>query len=128
MALTWQVLHDQRLMLVRAEGALHLAELEKFFDDMVVEKSFGYAKLFDARGVEFVATDHDVMQIGARMRAYSGVDLRGGPVALVVDTPEAIDYIKRYLNLSSADRPAKLFSAEPDARNWLDEQRSAHKA
>lgn len=124
MPVTWKISPEERLMVVRAEGEVLLRDIEDCLDAIVVGEAFAYAKLFDARGVAFKAAEEgDVMQIGARLRAYAGVDLKGGPVAFVTDGEEATDYIRRYLNLAGGERPARIFKAVGPARKWLDEQR-----
>ena len=128
MPVTWKISHEERLMIVRAEGKVVLRDIEDCLDAIVVGDAFAYAKLFDARGVNFTAAEGDVMQIGARLRAYAGVDLKGGPVAFVTDSVEATDYIRRYLNLAGGERPAKLFAAVMPARKWLDKQRGGSAA
>lgn len=123
MPVTWKISHEKRLMVVRAEGKVVLGDIEDCLDAIVVGEAFAYAKLFDARGVAFTAFEGDVMQVGARLRAYATADFKGGPVAFVTDGVEATDYIRRYLNLAGGERPARIFAALAPARKWLDEQR-----
>lgn len=123
MPVTWKILHEERLMIVRAEGKVGLRDIEDCLDAIVVGDAFGYAKLFDGRGVAFAELEGDVMQLGARLRAYASADMKAGPVAFVTDSVEATDFIRRYLNLAGGDRPAKLFAAVTPARRWLDKQR-----
>ena len=123
MPVTWKISHEERLMLVRAEGEVVLRDIEDCLDAIVVGEAFAYAKLFDARGVSFKAFEGDVMQIGARLQAYARADLKGGPVAFVADDGEATDYFRRYLNLAGGERPARIFAKVLPARKWLDEQR-----
>ena len=80
-----------------------------------------YAKLFDASDIYPRASDDDVMMLGARMRAYVAT-LPGGPLAFVVTTPVAREFIDRYLNLAAAPRPVSIFRTAEAARRWLDAQ------
>ena len=108
MPVTWKILSEEQLMVVRAEGGVVLRDIEDCLDAIVVGNAFAYAKLFDARGVAFTAFEGDVMQIGARLQAYARADFKGGPVAFVTDGGEATDYIRRYLNLAGGERPARI--------------------
>ena len=67
------------------------------------------------------ASDDDVMMLGARMRAYVAT-LPGGPLAFVVTTRLAREFIDRYLNLAAAPRPVSIFRTAEEARRWLDAQ------
>jgi hypothetical protein len=78
--------------------------------------------LFDASDIDPRASDDDVMMLGARMSAY-GATLPGGPLAFVVTTRLAREFIDRYLNLTAAPRPVSIFPTAEEARSWLDAQR-----
>ena len=43
--------------------------------------------------------DDEMMQLGARMRAYASM-MKGGPLVFVVTSPELQDYVRRYINLA----------------------------
>ncbi|UYN95965.1 MAG: hypothetical protein KIT25_03195 [Enhydrobacter sp.] len=118
MPLRWEVDHDQRLVVVTADGLVQLEDVEQYLDAIVIEDAMPYRKIFDATRIVPVATDDDVMLLGARMRAYVAT-LEGGPLAFVVTTPEARVFVDRYINLTGARRPVRIFSRVEDARAWL---------
>ena len=125
----WEILHPDRLVVIRAAGAVPLEEVEECYDAMIVADATSYARLFDASGLKFRrhGTEAEFMRLGARMSAYAA-EFRFGPIAFVCPTPEIRDVIERCLNLAHAKRPAKIFSSEKRARRWLDQQRVTSEA
>jgi Cys-tRNA synthase (O-phospho-L-seryl-tRNA:Cys-tRNA synthase) len=107
--------------MVRAEGEVDLRDVETYLDDLVTQNAMAYAKLFDASKVAPIATDHDVMMLAARIRAYAAT-MEGGPLALVATTPAASEIVSRYINLASAKRPVSVFGTVEEAERWLDQQ------
>jgi hypothetical protein len=120
MPIQWKILHDERLVLVTTRGVVELKDVENYLDAIVTEGAMPYAKLFDASDIEPRATDEDVMALGARMSAYAATMEAGGPLAFVVTTAVARAFVDRYLNLTRANRPSRIFSRAADARKWLD--------
>jgi hypothetical protein len=59
------------------------------------------------------------MLLGARMSAYSSAFAEAGPLAFVANTLAVEGFAKRFLNVSSVRRPAKLFKTVEQARAWL---------
>ena len=88
-------------------------------DAVVVADAQPYAKLFDTGTMELRLTDDEVMGIGARMSAYSGAFAEAGPLAFVATTLTNEAFAKRFLNVSSVQRPAKLFRTLEQAKAWL---------
>ena len=118
MPLRWKVLHDQRLVHIVAEGVVTRKDLEEHFDAVVVENGLEYGKLFDASRAEPVYGDADVLEVGARLSAYTAT-MKSGPLA-VVGTGEAVESaFRRFVNISPSQRPARLFRTEAEARAWL---------
>ncbi|MPZ34398.1 MAG: hypothetical protein GEV13_26015 [Rhodospirillales bacterium] len=119
----WTISHDERLVMVTADGPVTLLEIEAYFDAVVVAGAQGYAKLFDASSMEVRLSDADMMAIGARMSAYVK-DQRwsGGPAAFVATSRTTREFIKRFINLAASPRQAKIFQTVDEARRWLDEQ------
>jgi hypothetical protein len=118
MPLRWEILHDEKLVHVIAEGPVTLKEMEAHFDALTVADALKYAKLFDATRVEPVYDDKDVMAMGARLSAYTA-PMKSGPLA-VVGKGESIEAVfRRFVNISPSRRPAKLFKNEAQARAWL---------
>lgn len=98
-----------------------LKDVESYLDALVVADAMPYAKLFDASDVDPRGSDDDVMTLGARMRAYVAT-LTAGPLAIVVTTSAAREFVDRFLNLAAAPRPVKIFPTADEARRWLDTQ------
>ena len=118
MPLRWEILHDQRLVHVIAEGPVTLKEMEAHFDALVVAEALPYSKLFDATAVLPVYDDDDVMAMGARLSAYTAT-MKSGPLAVVAADEGVHEVFKRFVNVSPSKRPARLFASEAEARAWL---------
>jgi hypothetical protein len=121
MPIRWTISHDQRFVSVKTEGLVTLKDIEAYLDALVVADAMPYAKLFDASDIDPQGSDHDVLMLGARMSAYAKT-LPGGPLAFVVTTQIAREFVDRYLNLASAPRPVNIFRTAQEARRWLDAQ------
>jgi hypothetical protein len=123
MPMRWTISHDERLVMVTADGPVTLLEIEAYFDAVIVAGAQPYAKLLDASTMEARLSDADVMAIGARMSAYvKDQKWSGGPAAFVVTSRANREFIKRFVNLAASSRPAKIFQTVDEARRWLDEQ------
>ena len=123
MPIRWTISHDERLVMVTAEGPLTLLEIEAYFDALIVANAQPYGKLLDATTMEAQLTDADVMAIGARMSAYvKDQKWEGGPAAFVATSRANREFIKRFINLSASPRQAKVFQTVEAARRWLEEQ------
>ena len=120
MPLTWTISRADRLVMMKAEGPVTLKEAEEYLDDIVVNDAMPYRKLVDCSAMRTDVSDGEMMQLGARMRAYVAT-LEGGPLAFVVTKPDILDYVRRYINLAmGAKRPVKIFATVDEARRWLD--------
>ena len=123
MPMRWTISHDERLVMVIADGPVTLLEIEAYFDAIIVADAQPYAKLLDASGMEPRLSDADVMAIGARMSAYvKDQKWPAGPAAFVVTSRINREFIKRFINLTASPRQAKIFQTVDEARRWLDEQ------
>lgn len=120
MPLKWEVLHDQKLVHVVAQGRVTLPEMEAHFDALAVADVLQYGKLFDASQADPIYTDEDVMAMGARLSAYTAT-LKSGPLAVIGLDERARSAFRRFINISPAKRPARLFKSEAEARAWLEE-------
>jgi hypothetical protein len=120
MPLKWDILHDQRLVHIVAEGRVTLPEMEEHFDALAVADVLQYGKLFDATRADPIYTDEDVMAMGARLSAYTAT-LKSGPLAVIGLNERARTAFRRFVNISPAKRPARLFKSEAEARAWLEE-------
>ena len=119
MPITWKILADKRLVDARADGPVTLQDIVNYLDAVVVADAQPYAKLFDAGTMELNLTDDEIMLLGARMSAYSSAFAEAGPLAFVASTLAVEGFAKRFLNVSSVRRPAKLFKTVEQARAWL---------
>jgi hypothetical protein len=111
--------HDKRFVHVEATGPVTLDDVLAYFDRLVIENAMPYPKLFDASRATAELSDADVMVLGARVSAYSLHDPRG-PLALVAQNERIVEFLRRFMNLGMARRPAMLFRRVDDARRWLD--------
>ena len=119
MPITWKIRAEERLVDARADGPVTLQNIIDYLDAVVVANAQPYAKLFDAGTMELNLTDDEIMQLGARMSAYSSAFAEAGPLAFVASTLVVEGFAKRFLNVSSVRRPAKLFKTVEQARAWL---------
>jgi hypothetical protein len=124
MPIKWTISHPDRMVTMQADGEVTLPEAEEYLDALVVADAMSYAKLADCTTMVTHVSDDEMMQLGARMRAYASV-MKGGPLAFVVTSPELHDYVRRYINLAGADRPVKIVKTLEDARAWLKTQATA---
>ena len=118
MPLHWEIQPKDRLVFVKTEGEVSLKDVETYLDDLVTKDAMAYGKLFDASDLVPIANDHDIMMLGARMRAYAQT-MGGGPLAFVVTTVRAREIVDRYINLAQANRPVGVFFTRDEARAWL---------
>lgn len=121
MPIRWTISHEQRRVVATAEGIVTLREAEDYLDAIVIAEAGPYAKLFDASNMTAKFTDHDVMMLGARMQAYAKA-MPGGPVAFIVVTRIAREYIERFINLAGGGRPITICRNLDEAHRWLERQ------
>lgn len=121
MPIHWTIEPRLKLVSVKTEGEVTLKDVETYLDDLVVNDAMAFAKLFDASDLIPATGDHELLMLGARIRAYAQT-MNSGPIAFVVRTTEARQIIDRYINLAQANRPAGVFFAVEDARQWLAKQ------
>lgn len=121
MPIHWTIEPRLKLVSVKTEGEVTLKDVETYLDDLVVNDAMAFAKLFDATDLIPATGDHELLMLGARIRAYAQT-MNSGPIAFVVRTTEARQIIDRYINLAQANRPAGVFFAVEDARQWLAKQ------
>ena len=121
MPLRVEISHSRKFVYIVAEGAVTLREMEAHFDELVVANALGYAKLFEATELQPVYGDSDVMQMGARLSAYTAT-YESGPLAVVGRTEAVRDAFKRFVNISPSLSPARIFASEDKAISWLQKQ------
>ena len=120
MPLTWEIFHDRKLVHIVAKGRVTLPEMEAHFDALAAADVLQYGKLFDASEADPIYTDQDVLAMGARLSAYTAT-LKSGPLAVIGLSEKARSAFRRFVNISPAKRPARLFKTEAEARAWLKE-------
>lgn len=108
MPLKWEIFHEQKLVHIVAQGRVTLPEMEEHFDALAVADVLQYGKLFDATEADPIYTDEDVMAMGARLSAYTAT-LKSGPLAVIGLDEKARSAFRRFVNISPAKRPARLF-------------------
>jgi len=123
MPIRWTISHAERLVTVKADGDVTRKDLEAYLDALIAGDAMSYAKLFDASDVRPSYDDHDMMMLGARMRAYASM-FEGGPLVFVANSEPVREAIARYLNLAAAHRPSAVFETADQAHAWLDKQRA----
>lgn len=119
MPITWTISDTERLVSARAEDLVTLQDVEALLDDIVVKDALAYRKLFDGRKSKGQYDDRDVLMLGARISAYTSLNLTGA-VALVVETQTQYDSALRFANIGQAKRPIRVFFSPEEARAWLD--------
>jgi hypothetical protein len=117
--ITWKILADERMVIARADGPVTLKEIQDYLDAVVVADAQPYAKLFDAGTMELKLSDDDMMLLGARMSAYRSAFDTAGPLAFVATTLAVEGFAKRFLNVASVQRPAKICKTVDEAKVWL---------
>jgi hypothetical protein len=121
MPLHWTISHPNRLVVAVAKETVTLDDIRNYLDEVVVEGTMGYRKIFDMTHGDPQLSDDDMMQLGARIRAYASTG-RMGPLAIVASTDEAYERARLFSTLASVDRPLKIFRELHTARKWLDQQ------
>jgi hypothetical protein len=121
MPIKWTISHPDRMVTVDIDGDITLPQAEEYLDALVVADAMPYAKLLDCTRMQTRLSDEEMMQLGARMRAYAGI-MKGGPLVFVITDPVINDYARRYINLAAADRPVKIVKTIDQARAWLKKQ------
>lgn len=120
MPIVCRIDHEKRFVHVEANGLVTIDDVLAYFDRLVVENAMPYPKLFDATQARAELSDDDIMTMGARVSAYAVHDPRG-PLALVAKDEHVVNFLRRFMNLGLARRPAMLFRRIKDARRWLDQ-------
>jgi hypothetical protein len=124
MPIKWTISHPERMVTVDVDGEISLPQAEEYLDALVVADAMPYAKLLDCSRMKTSVSDEEMMQLGARMRAYAEI-MKGGPLVFVVTDPVINDYVRRYINLAAAERPVKIVKTMDQAKAWLKKQDSA---
>jgi hypothetical protein len=124
MPLTWTISHPNRLVTAIGKGEVTLLDLQAYLDGVVVADAMGFRKIFDLSDGVLALNEAEMMELGARIRAYAATG-RMGPLAVVASSPKAYDQARTYTALASANRPLQIFHDVTSARKWLEAQTTA---
>ena len=106
MALRLVVDHGKPLVQVEVSGLVVASEIFEHMNRLELENALAYPKLVDARRMQVGFSADDVMQFAAAISGLGAVEILG-PLAVVATSDEATGVIRRYINLSKAQRPAR---------------------
>jgi CheY-like chemotaxis protein len=120
-ALRLVVDHGQPLVRVEVSGRVVADEVFEYFNRLALENALAYPKLVDARRMQVGFGSEELMQFAAAINGLGAVE-HLGPLAVVATSDEATVVVRRYINLSEGQRPAKLFSSISKALKWLNAQ------
>lgn len=118
MPLKWTISHADRMVEAVASGHVGLQDIERYLDDVMVSDALPYRKLFDASQTAFGLGGDDMMMLGARLSAYTGLGPIG-PLAIVAPATAQRQQARLFATLAPADRPLKIFKTVGAARKWL---------
>ncbi len=107
------------MLVVRGQGHVVRLDIERYLDAIVVRDLLPYAKLVDLSDCRLRLDEHDLMMLGARIRAYMAVQYEFGPLALVVRSRKDEFAARLYATLADADRPLRIFLSRLLASDWL---------
>jgi hypothetical protein len=124
MPIHWTISKPTRLVVAVCKGAIGRKDIEAYLDAVVVADVLPYRKIFDMTQAEGTLSDADMMELGARIRAYATTGPMG-PLAIVASTAESHERAHLFATLADAQRPLKIFRELHAARQWLDAQAPA---
>ncbi|MDB5488163.1 MAG: hypothetical protein JWQ58_1878 [Reyranella sp.] len=119
MPVQWTISRPHQLVIAVARDELRLEDIENYLDGVAVADALPYRKIFDMTHATVIASDTDMMSLGARIRAYMKVD-KLGPLAIVAVTEKSYQQARLFEALAEGDRPVKIFRELHLAREWLD--------
>jgi hypothetical protein len=126
MPIHWTISKPTRLVVAVCKGPLTRKDIEGYLDAVVVADVMAYRKLFDMTQAEPALSDADMMELGARIRAYATTG-QLGPLAIVARTPDSFERAHLFAALAEARRPIKIFQELHQARQWLDAEAPSQK-
>jgi len=122
MPIYWTIDSRTRLLSVRAEGEVSLADALALLEAMSGANALSYRKLFDGRTAESLMSGDEILTLCAAIRSYHA---KGGPMGAlaIVATPDQTGLFARLLGaLAAADRRMRVFDSLRQARGWLESQ------
>lgn len=114
----WKIDSRERLVEIRAEGTISLADCLELAEVLDGARCLSYRKLLDGSSAQLELTDEQLMQVVVMVRSYHE---RGkvGPLAIVMAQERGARSGRLLGAFAAADRPLKLFTSERKARKWL---------
>jgi len=124
MPIQWTISKPAKLVIAVCKGTVTRKDIEGYLDAVVLADVMSYRKIFDGTHGEPALSDADMMELGARIRAYATTG-EMGPLAIVASSPESFERAHLFAALSEARRPIKIFQELHEARQWLDAEAPA---
>jgi hypothetical protein len=127
MTLHWFIDSRRRLVTITADGAVSRAEIDEMLDAVMGAGALAYRKLVDVTAGRSDLSEHDMLEIGARVRTLHGNAV--GAVALVLPnqsltdeaSSEAETLVARLIGIiASAKRPFRICKTVGSAKRWLE--------
>ena len=119
MPIHWTISKPTTLVVAVCKGTVTRKDIEGYLDAVVIADSLSYRKIFDLTQAETTLSDDDMMELGARIRAYATIGTMG-PLAIVASTPQSFERAHLFATLADAQRPIRIFHELHEARQWLD--------
>jgi hypothetical protein len=122
MPLSWDIIHDEQLVILKTEGALRFSDVTAYLEAVSAGGAIGYRKLCDARDGYSDMTERELTSYLGAVAGYSKISPLG-PQALVLTeaSARAHEPMLRMLFLNR-DRDLRMFTDVETAREWLTRQ------
>ena len=125
MPLTWTVSHADRLVFASGRGVVALDDFTTYLRALIDAKAMTYGKLVDLSYTELQLRAPDVRVMAAYVNTYAAAGAVVGPLAIVVDAEVSAETSRLFdVRTSGVDRPLRVFTHAPEARQWLESVRS----
>jgi len=120
MAITWTVLHPERLIIAVGKVAVTATDILYCADEFAKTGINTYRKLFDLTRLSTTMSQVDLRLVGERMRVRA-MGQPFGPIAVVVATDGIAGSARIFQAAAAAERQVRVFRDFSAARAWLDE-------
>ncbi len=118
MALLWKISHQRRIVLAVAAGEIDDGEVQRYLFDLVLQRAFPYAKLFDITACVSALDNMMIRNFASTVRDPEVAKVVG-PVAIVARNEASLAQALRFAESAGVERPIRLFSDGLEARRWL---------
>lgn len=119
MPIRCQISHPDRMVIGVAQGAITPADIDGFVAELAKAKAGHYRKIIDVMAATPNLTAQDIAAYSERSEKALA-DRKPGPIAIVT-SQEHGPLALLFAQLTSGQRPAKVFRSIHDARKWLQE-------